>query len=251
MAERYAGVLVDLFGTLVHVDAAALSEHEVGGRRVRTTLGRWLRLVEDAIPGVTVDAIGRAATATNAEVAAERATTHLEPPSRERFRRLLVRLGLEAERARELSPLIAREHMSGIADATVLPAAHLDLLEAIRARGGRIAVVTNFDDTTGAYRILRRHGVLERVDAVVVSEAVGLRKPHPLMVRVALCELDVASEAAVMIGDTFAEDVAAARAAGVDAAWIDACAAGVPAGKPPPRYVVARLTDVAAIVGCG
>jgi phosphoglycolate phosphatase len=248
VGHRYAGVLVDLFGTLVHVDATVLPETEVEGRRLRSTLGRWLGLVESAMPGVAVDAIAVAMRATNAELEAERAATHVEASSRERFRRFLVRLGLDAERARELSPLIAREHMGGIAAATVLPPRHRELLDAVRARGGRIAVVTNFDDTTGAFRILRRHGVLERVDAVVVSEAVGLRKPHPVMVQAALRELGVAPGAAVMIGDTFTEDVAAARAAGVDAAWIDGHGVGVPAGAERPRYVVASLGDATPIV---
>ena len=68
--------------------------------------------------------------------------------------------------------------------------------------------------------------MLGRVDTVVVSESLGLRKPHPLMVRDARsASLDVAAATRrCMVGDTFAEDVEAAHAAGVDAAWIDRAA---------------------------
>ncbi len=106
-------------------------------------------------------------------------------------------------------------------------------------------MVSNFDDTGAVFEILHRHGVLGRVDAVVVSESLGLRKPHPLMVRDgAPLARRCAADAALMVGDTFAEDVEAAHAAGVDAAWIDRAARGVPAGAVPPRFVFRSLPEL-------
>ncbi len=52
----------------------------------------------------------------------------------------------------------------------------------------------------------------------------------------------------LFVGDTFAEDVAAAHAAGVDAAWVDAVGRGVPEGARHPRYVLHALVDLAAIL---
>jgi FMN phosphatase YigB (HAD superfamily) len=111
---------------------------------------------------------------------------------------------------------------------------------------GSVAVVSNFDDTASAYAILARHGLLERVDAVVISEAVGRRKPHPLPIVAALRSLDVAASDAVFIGDGATADVGAARAAGVTAVLI------APGGNEPPGtadVVVARLADVPRALG--
>ena len=112
-----------------------------------------------------------------------------------------------------------------------------------------VGVITNFDDTATAYEILARHGILPRLGAVVVSEAIGLRKPSPVLVRLALRELDVPAPDAVMIGDHAIEDVGAANAAGVDAIWIDKTGEGVTDGNPTPRWIVRSLLEVAPILG--
>lgn len=244
----YQGVLFDLFGTLVLVDDTRLSPMEIGGRTVRTTLGGLLPLVHELLPGVTPLALWDALRAASAEMAASRADTHVEHPSRERFRRALVRLGVDGAHGAEAAVALSRAHMRGIAAATVLPAAHAEVLAAAR-RLGPVGVVTNFDDTATAYEILRRHDILPSLATVVVSEAVGVRKPHPAIVREALRCVGVPATAALFVGDTLAEDVAAATAAGVDAAWIDRGGRGLPAGTTAaPRYVLRALPDLLRVL---
>ena len=137
--------------------------------------------------------------------------------------------------------------MGGIAAATRFPPERAAVLARASERAG-VAVITNFDDTGTAYAILDRHDILRRVGSVVVSEAVGLRKPHPVLVRLALRDLGTPASGALMVGDNFVEDVGAAHAAGVDAAWIDVGDRGVPPTLAPPRYVVRSFAEVAALL---
>jgi FMN phosphatase YigB (HAD superfamily) len=174
-----------------------------------------------------------------------RGRDHVEEPARERFRRALARVGCGERACEEGGAALARAHHRELAEATVLPPVHAALLDELRP-DHRLAVVTNFDDTGSAYEILHRHGILGRVDAVVVSESLGLRKPHPLVVETALRMLDLPGDAALLVGDTFVEDVAAAHAAGVDAAWIDRDGRGVPSGAAPPRFVLRALLELRA-----
>lgn len=243
----YRATLFDLFGTLVHFDAGSLPEVVIDGRAVRSTLGYWAPLIGELIPGADAQTLGRALMAVSVELDRERVATCTEHPSRERFRRAVMRLGLASREADEVGPILARAHMRGIAEATRCPPEHLAVLEQAGRHGGGIAIITNFDDTATAYEILDRHGILRRVQTVVVSEAVGLRKPHPSLVRLALRDLGVEASAALMVGDNVVEDVGAAHAAGIDAAWIDTAGAGVPEGTAPPRYVVRALTEVARL----
>jgi FMN phosphatase YigB (HAD superfamily) len=242
-AGRYRAVLFDLFGTLIRFDATALPEVVVDGRPVRTTLGAWRHVLERTLPAVGVEAFARAIVDASIDLDRERLERHVEFPSRERFRRALARLGVEGPEAAETAALFSRAHMRAIADATRFPPEHARVLD-LAARRGPVAVITNFDDASTAYGILARHGILERVQAVVVSEAVGLRKPHPALVRLALSEIGASPDSAVMIGDHALEDVGAAVGAGVDAVWIDARGAGAAAGSPLPRHVVRALPDV-------
>ena len=246
----YRGVLLDLFGTLVHFDARRLPELPVGDQRVRSTVGALGPLLAEWVPGVTPEAFWPVLLAVSEEMARARAELLVELPSRERFRRALERVGCAEASVAEAAVVLSRAHMAAIVAATVFPADHAVLLATLR-RSYRLGVVSNFDDTGAAYDILARHGVLPLLDTVVVSEALGLRKPHPALVRTGLRGLALAPDEALFVGDTFADDVGAATAAETDAAWIDAGGAGVPDGAPAPRYVLRALADLRGILECG
>ena len=83
-----------------------------------------------------------------------------------------------------------------------------------------LAIVTN-----GAPAIQRAKLALtdlgRRFDAIVVSGEVGAGKPDPRPIHAALAALEVPADEAVMVGDSLERDVAAARAAGVYAVWLD------------------------------
>jgi len=247
----YRGVLFDLFGTLIGVDAQRLPEVVIGDRAFRSTLGGLGELFAEVLPGVAMADIWQAVTTASDELAQARSWDHLELPSRERFRRALVLLGCDESRCREAAVLLSRAHLRLIAAATVFPEAHAALLGAVRARY-RVAVVSNFDDTATGYEILRRHGILDAVDTVVISEAFGLRKPHPALLRVPLRELGLTAGEALLVGDTVSEDVAAAHAVGMDAVWIDGRGTGLPAAvSVAPRWTIRALPELAPILGLG
>lgn len=92
------------------------------------------------------------------------------------------------------------------------------VLDALRARGIRIAVVSNTPwGSPGAYwrEELDRHELLRRLDAAVFCADVGWRKPHPAPMQRALAELDVVAADAVFVGDDPRWDVEGAHRAGI------------------------------------
>lgn len=119
---------------------------------------------------------------------------------------------------------------------SVLPGVR-DALAALRARGLRLAVVSNFDARLHA--ILAALGLDAAVDRVVASTEVGAAKPAAAIFHAA-CDALAADPADVLhVGDTLREDVQGARAAGLRAALV-----GAPA--PVPDGVV-RLADLSAL----
>jgi len=100
------------------------------------------------------------------------------------------------------------------------------LLEALRNRGLRLALVSNTASPDWLLRpVLERQGLVERVDAIVLSSEVGKRKPHPEMFERALAELEVRPEEALFVGDRLDADVLGASRAGmrtVQALWFRA-----------------------------
>jgi len=92
-------------------------------------------------------------------------------------------------------------------------------LEALRARGIRVAVVSNWDSRLR--RILGEHGLGPRLDAVVISAEVGWRKPHPAIFRRTLELLGTAPGEVLHVGDSVGDDVEGARAAGIRPVLLD------------------------------
>src|SRR5262249_2515102 len=138
-------------------------------------------LLAEWVPDVPLAEFWQALIGVSEEMARARAYDHIELPSRERFRRALERVGCDDGRQAAAAVHLSRAHMARIVAVTVFPPAHAALLASLRPRY-RVGVVSNFDDTGAAYDILLRHGIARHVDAVVISEALGLRKPHPAVV---------------------------------------------------------------------
>ncbi len=97
-----------------------------------------------------------------------------------------------------------------------------ETLEALASEGYALGVVSNWDERLRP--LLGALGLAGLFDVVVVSCETGFAKPSPVMFEVAARSLGLAPGQLLHVGDSAAEDVAGARAAGL-AAW--------PAGPPP------------------
>lgn len=91
-------------------------------------------------------------------------------------------------------------------------------LAAAREAGRRLIVVSNWDVSLN--EVLDRLGLSQMLDGVVTSAEFGVRKPAPEIFEHALGLAGVAAHEAIHIGDSLAEDVAGARAAGIEAVLI-------------------------------
>jgi putative hydrolase of the HAD superfamily len=115
----------------------------------------------------------------------------------------------------ELNAFLEAEHAAW-APARALGGTTHALLDALRARGIKVGLVSNaFDPGWLLRRDLDQLGVGERLDAVVFSSDVGKRKPHPAIFQRALAELGVAPEATLFVGDRLYEDVLGASELGM------------------------------------
>jgi HAD superfamily hydrolase (TIGR01549 family) len=141
----------------------------------------------------------------------------LEAARRERFRRLLTACGAAA--TDELATRLAAAYRDAYRDARRAVAGAAALLAGIKPRA-RVGIVSNnlLDEQQEKLRACALDGF---IDALVVSEEVGVSKPDPAIFRVALERLACAPEDAVMVGDSWSADIAGARAAGIRAVWFN------------------------------
>jgi putative hydrolase of the HAD superfamily len=92
-------------------------------------------------------------------------------------------------------------------------------LRVLAARGLRLGLISN---THRSLTSFQSHFELERlISAAISSSEHGFMKPHPSIFEAALKLLDVAAGDAVMIGDSFKQDIEGARRVGMHAVLVN------------------------------
>jgi putative hydrolase of the HAD superfamily len=212
-------VLLDLYDTLACIGSDAIGAArrrgaELAGVDPDCLLDRWRD---------TVDA---------------RSAGRMGSPAEE-IRSLLEGCGGAADEdlVRELTALEGATWWSGVRLYEDVPAA----LRALRRQGIRLAIVSNCSWQTAG--VLEATGLAGAVDAVVLSFQVGLLKPDPAILRVALERLDADPASSVLVDD-LAANLDAARALGMATVLMDRAGRGTP-GHPAAR----DLTAAAAALG--
>ncbi len=95
-----------------------------------------------------------------------------------------------------------------------------ELIVDLRARGIRIAWVTNF--TTDRQMLKLTHlGLAGAADFLVTSEEAGAEKPAPAPFELALSKLGVKPSQTAMVGDDLDSDYRAGKALGLQAIWLN------------------------------
>ncbi|MFC1428585.1 HAD family hydrolase [Streptacidiphilus sp. N1-12] len=157
-----------------------------------------------------------AAHGVDADAAPRVADTFLERTGPEVFARLRSEYGLPEQ----VTHLWAW-YVDAIAAAVDCPVPVLDGLQQLRDCGWTVAVVTN-----GATDIqtakLSATGLDQIVDAAVISESVGIRKPDPAIFRAAAARCGKPLAGGWMTGDNPDTDISGAHGVGLRAIWIAA-----------------------------
>lgn len=97
-----------------------------------------------------------------------------------------------------------------------------------RIRGARVLVVSNWD--VSLIEVLELAGLAPLLDGVVTSAAVGAAKPAAAIFHHALAIAGVPARDAVHVGDSLADDVGGATAAGIPAVLLSRDGAPAPDG---------------------
>lgn len=172
-----------------------------------------------------------------------------EVPTTDRFVDALGRVGVEdAALALELS----RVYMGVIREAVRFPEHHPSLLKTLRARA-RLGLCSNFSHSHTAQEVIDAGGFRQHLDAIVVSDAFGLRKPRREIFESTLAALGVSAGEALHVGDSLRADIGGAVPLGIRTAWVtrripDIKHALEDHTGPPPDHTIADLAELPALL---
>ena len=246
--KHYSAILFDLFNTVALYQPDRLPLFEWHGKTSHSTMGILRKTVEEQLRETPFATFLDALWAANEEIAARRASTMREIPTIERFTLALTKIGYpNDEDTRRRADILSRKHMELLAVTFEIPEIHTDFLRRACDRYP-LALVSNFDHSLTAHHIVERDGAAHYFDPIVISDDHGWRKPHPSIFAYTLDTLGIAAEDALYVGDSIEDDVAGAKGAGLDIAWINARGAALPDDSPAPDYVVAAIPELAGIL---
>jgi HAD superfamily hydrolase (TIGR01662 family) len=94
------------------------------------------------------------------------------------------------------------------------------VIQELHACGYRLGLISNAGDAKDALSLFDKTRLRQFFEVVIISAEVGVRKPAPRIFELALKQLEVPANQAVMVGDTLGADILGARNAGMSSIWI-------------------------------
>ena len=131
---------------------------------------------------------------------------------------MLAQAGIERPRIPELLARLWKSHME-LNLWWVVPEGMGVALDAVRAIGVKVVVVSNSEGTHE--ELFTRLGIKKHFDLLVDSGKVGVEKPDPGIWQIALAAYPTPPDRVLHLGDTYATDIAGAKALGFRAGLID------------------------------
>ena len=164
-------------------------------------------------------------------------------------RALWAQLALEALGQNPLphAEALHNAYWGSVFDKIALDPAVPTLLNTLHEAGVRTAVCTNMMADIQMRKLVRL-GLSDAIDCFVTSEEAGVDKPSPDIFCYTLRKAGGTADAAFMVGDSYAHDVAGAQAAGIPCIWINRAGAPVPEGGEPPAHEVRSMAEAAEIL---
>ena len=149
----------------------------------------------------------------------ERANDHVEYTTEYLLLTLLQEYGFESPSSRDLQQ--ALKAMYAVSEAYWYVESDTSLmLEKLHDMGYHLGLVSNAADEANVQRLIDKANIRCYFDIILISAAVGIRKPDPKIFRMALEQWHVEPSSAVMVGDTYEADIVGAHNLGLSTIWI-------------------------------
>ena len=242
--KKYRGILFDLFATLALWHPDDLPQFTYRGKTIPSTMGKLQLLISELVSQSSFDTFYDAFMEVNKEHAEHKAVHLKEISSRERFFATLKRIGYpDDERSLDIAEKLSLRHMELLASVVKIPAEYDDFLVEL-SNDYQLALVSNFDHHPTARHILKRDGIHDHFQHVVISDEHGYRKPHRRIFADAIDSLALSTDEVLFVGDSWSDDVVGASEAGIDVAWVN------PKNKPhvstehQPTFEISSILDL-------
>ncbi|TET98438.1 MAG: HAD family hydrolase [Anaerolineales bacterium] len=128
-----------------------------------------------------------------------------------------------------------------------MPALHTVLGE-LHEEGRKLGLVSNAGDVENVQRLIDKVEIRGYFDPIIISAAIGIRKPDPRPFELVLDQWQVNPESVVMIGDRLEADILGAQGAGIHQIWLKPEAETPTVTQIIPEKIAEKLVDVPGLI---
>jgi HAD superfamily hydrolase (TIGR01662 family) len=121
-------------------------------------------------------------------------------------------------------------------------------LNELQARGLRMALLSNAGDEANVQRLIDHAGIRHYLHPILISAALGVRKPALTPFRIILSQWNLDPSQVVMIGDRLDQDILGAQRAGLHQIWLQAYAEPGQSIQQRPEWIGDTLAQVPALI---
>lgn len=246
--EGVRHVFFDLFDTLIEVDNAKLPTVTHGEREFPSTAPHVLEEVHArGHAHITLDQFLSEMFNQWQAVVKAKEKEWIEISALVRYENIVHELELQVEgddEKKRLAHDLAEIHMRRIAHATRAVEGATDLLDRLHEKGIGVALISNFDYAPAADWILEHTGLQGRFDKVIISDTLGVRKPHEQLFEDAMTHFDATPADSLHIGDTALADIWGAGRLGIRTVWINRKGEDFPHDEHAPSLEITTLAEL-------
>ena len=241
--KKYSAVLFDLFDTLVMFEPSLLPKVTLNGETWNSTARHVFTQMRSSLGEMEFADFYEPFVESHRELLELRGRDLREYPNRKRFEIFMEKTGLKGDDG--LLEKFVRSHMESLSGAMLYPKHHTEVLFYLKQKGYRLSVVSNFDHAPTARELLRKFGIADFFEQIIISEEVGWRKPHRKIFEFALAGLGENSSDAIFIGDDPEADITGSSDCGIDSVWVKRKEQFT---RAEPKFIVTDLKDLRKII---
>lgn len=241
--KKYSAVLFDLFDTLVMFEPSLLPKVTLNGETRNSTAQHIFTRMRSSLGKMGFKDFYEPFVESHRELLELRKKDLREYPNRKRFEIVMEKMGLKRDDCMLEKFLFS--HMESLRGAMVYPEHHTEVLLYLKGKGYRLSVVSNFDHAPTARELLRKFGIADFFEHIVISEEVGWRKPHRKIFESALASLGENPSDVIFIGDDPETDIMGSSDCGIDSVWVKRREQFI---QSKPKFIIKDLEDLKEIL---
>ncbi len=128
-----------------------------------------------------------------------------------------------------------------------MPALHA-VLDELQDEGRMLGIISNAGDAENVQRLIDKVGIRDYFDPIIISAAIGIRKPDPRPFEMVLEQWQVTPDSIVMIGDRLEADILGAQNTGMHQIWLKPDATASNVTQIIPEKIAEMLVDIPGLI---